>query len=77
MSDKERVIREGNFDLGSKMSLKDSGRDESSLSDFSRDQETDILDDLTQVRNFCKIDISNPRSKTIPFHCESRRSYEY
>ncbi|GFT33934.1 piggyBac transposable element-derived protein 4 [Nephila pilipes] len=30
------------------------------LSDFSSDEETEMLDDLTQVRNFCEIDTSNP-----------------
>ncbi|GFU44071.1 piggyBac transposable element-derived protein 4 [Nephila pilipes] len=32
-----------------------------SLSDSSRDEEeTEMLDELTQVRNFCEIDTSNP-----------------
>ncbi|GFS33064.1 hypothetical protein NPIL_279221, partial [Nephila pilipes] len=54
MSDNERLIIEGNSDIGSdsesEISLKVSlsGSYESSLSDFSSDEETEILDDPTQ-----------------------------
>ncbi|GFT46785.1 uncharacterized protein NPIL_305801 [Nephila pilipes] len=30
------------------------------LSDFSSEEKTEMLDDLTQVRNFCDVDTSNP-----------------
>jgi len=64
MSDSERLITEYNSDIGSdnesEISLNDSGSCESSLSDFSSDEETESSDDLTQVRNFCEIDTSNP-----------------
>ncbi|GFT14152.1 piggyBac transposable element-derived protein 4 [Nephila pilipes] len=63
MSDNERFIIEGNSDIGtyseSESSLNDSGRYECSLSDFSSDEEMAMLDDLTQIRNFYKIDTSN------------------
>ncbi|GFU04713.1 piggyBac transposable element-derived protein 4 [Nephila pilipes] len=35
------------------------------LSDFSSDEETEMLDGLTQVLNFCEIDTSNP--PRLPF----------
>lgn len=64
MSDSERLITEYNSDIGSdsesEISLNDCGSCESSLSDFSSDEETESSDNLTQVRNFCEIDINNP-----------------
>ncbi|GFV00426.1 uncharacterized protein TNCV_3644041 [Trichonephila clavipes] len=38
---------------------RDAGSNESLLSDFSSDEETERSDDLTQVRNFCELDIRN------------------
>ncbi|GFT33192.1 piggyBac transposable element-derived protein 4 [Nephila pilipes] len=39
------------------------------LSDFSSDEEMEMLDDFTQVRNFCEIDTGNPTlaPSHIPF----------
>ncbi|GFT16980.1 hypothetical protein NPIL_333151 [Nephila pilipes] len=64
MSDNERLLIEGNSDIGSdsesEISLNDSGIYKSLLLDFSSDEESEMLDDLTQVRNFYEIDTSNP-----------------
>ncbi|GFT80999.1 uncharacterized protein NPIL_703201 [Nephila pilipes] len=47
-------------DSESEISMNDSGSYKSSLSDFSSNEETKMLHDLTQVWNFCEIDTSNP-----------------
>ncbi|KAF8789104.1 hypothetical protein HNY73_007074 [Argiope bruennichi] len=66
MSDNEQLITDDNSysgsDSESEISLNDSGSYESSFSDFSSDEETESSDDLTQVRNFCELDITNPPS---------------
>ncbi|GFT92447.1 hypothetical protein NPIL_525861 [Nephila pilipes] len=82
MSDNERLLIEGNSDIGldreSEISLNYSGSYESSLLDFSCDEETEMLDDLTQVRNSYEIHISNPFFSTamFSFHCKSSCSFE-
>lgn len=59
MSDKELHITDYNYDIGSdsesENSLNDSGSCESSLLDFSSDQETESLGNITHVRNFVKL----------------------
>ncbi|GFU12744.1 uncharacterized protein NPIL_332161 [Nephila pilipes] len=64
MSDNERLLIEDNSAIGSdsesEISLIDSGSYESSLLDFSSDEETEMLDDFNQVGNFYEIDTSNP-----------------
>lgn len=59
MSDKELHITDYHYDIGSdseaEISLNDSGSCESLLLDFSSDQETESLDNITHVRNFVKL----------------------
>ncbi|GBM28228.1 PiggyBac transposable element-derived protein 4 [Araneus ventricosus] len=66
MSDNEQLITDDNSysgsDSESESSLNDSGSYESSFSDCSSDEEMESSDDLTQVRNFCELDITNPPS---------------
>ncbi|GBN81316.1 hypothetical protein AVEN_33209-1 [Araneus ventricosus] len=66
MSDNEQLITDDNSysgsDSESEISLNDSGSYESSFSDCSSDEETESSDDLTQVRNFYELDITNPPS---------------
>lgn len=63
MSESEWLLEDdhsdNDSDSESEVSINDSGSCESSLSDFSSDEDTETSDDLIQVRNFCEIDTNN------------------
>ncbi|XP_035217417.1 piggyBac transposable element-derived protein 4-like [Stegodyphus dumicola] len=79
MSDNEHLITDDNSysgsDSESEISINDSGSNESSFSDFSSDEETESSDDLTQVRNFCELNITNPHSPPPRFPFTAKSSF--